>query len=85
MKKTKPYQFRSYTIHVPEELCVYIGNDETEFLVYKDNPTHILISRICWLEHRQSLKFVDGWRTSFEHEIGDCKTFYIDYDPNFNY
>lgn len=83
MKKTKAYHFRGYTIHVPEELFVYIGNKETELLIYKDDRNYALMASVRWLSHRESLQVTVSWHLWFEHCLDDEQQIYVDFDPDY--
>lgn len=62
------YSFRHYTIHIHEEAQVFIGNDETDFLVYSDREEYAAQLLIHFDEATQAIRLINRWNFTFEVE-----------------
>lgn len=73
--KTRVYCFRGYKLHIPEQLKVYIGNDETEFLVYLHQKSYQRLAHLSWVEENQSLRVFIPPFVEFEYLVLGEKEF----------
>ncbi|HEL2593830.1 TPA: hypothetical protein TZ702_000621 [Streptococcus suis] len=79
----KQYSFRQYTIHVHPNLNVFIGNDETELVLYSKEPDCTLLTLLRWLPDKNSVRIINRWKLTYEYD--DKNNIYIHYDPDYRY
>ncbi|OLF47329.1 hypothetical protein BU202_08360 [Streptococcus cuniculi] len=77
------YHFRGYIIHVHPALTVFIGNNETEFIIYNDKEDYAVVAILRWIPEHQTLRVINRWRLSFEHD--SQQNVFIHYDPDYRY
>ena len=71
----KQYLFRKYAIHVHQSLNVFIGNDETEMVLYSKEPDFTLFALLRWLPDKNSIRIINRWKLTFEYDGTIISTF----------
>ncbi|HFI0601814.1 TPA: hypothetical protein ACGO9Z_000246 [Streptococcus suis] len=79
----KQYQFKNYTIHTHSDLIVFIGNDETDLIIYSNKTDYALLAWLRWVPESEGVHIINRWKLTFEHD--GQQNIYIHYDPDYAY